>query len=40
MEVNVVWKDNGKSGRSDVFATKSTDKGIEFLDPINISNDD
>lgn len=38
-EVNVVWKDNGKSGRSDVFSVQSTDDQTGFSNPLNISND-
>jgi hypothetical protein len=38
-EVNVVWKDNGKSGRSDVFSVQSTDDQTSFSNPLNISND-
>jgi hypothetical protein len=38
-EVNVVWKDNGKSGRSDIFSVQSKDGETGFSNPVNISND-
>jgi hypothetical protein len=38
-EVNVVWKDNGKSGRSDVLSVQSKDGETGFSNPLNISND-
>jgi hypothetical protein len=38
-EVNVVWKDNGRSGRSDVFSVKSNDGQTGFTSPLNVSND-
>jgi hypothetical protein len=38
-EVNVVWKDNGRSGRSDVFSVQSKEGEAGFTDPVNISND-
>jgi hypothetical protein len=38
-QVNVVWKDNGKSGRSDVFSVQSKDGETGFSNPMNISND-
>lgn len=38
-EVNVVWKDNGKSGKSDVFSVKSNDGQTGFTSPLNVSND-
>jgi hypothetical protein len=38
-DVNVVWKDDGNSGRSDVFSAQSKDGEAVFSNPINISND-
>jgi hypothetical protein len=38
-DVNVVWKDRGNSGRSDVFSAQSKDGETVFSNPINISND-
>ena len=35
----VVWQGNNKEGQFDIFLSKSSDGGITFSQPINLSND-
>jgi hypothetical protein len=36
--VYIVWQGNIKGGQFDIFLSKSTDGGITFCQPINLSN--
>ena len=37
--VYIVWQGNNKEGQFDIFLSKSSDGGITFSQPINLSND-
>ena len=37
-ELFVVWQGNNKEGQFDIFLSKSSDGGITFSQPINVSN--
>ena len=36
--IDIVWQGNNKEGQFDIFLSKSSDGGITFSQPINLSN--